>query len=78
MGKENNYRLLPLDYLKSIGRFDQKKMNEVGFPRSMQEYLKSKERQQIKGIPTVSLKGTKVVLIQPRNWIIPRNWVVRV
>ena len=76
--KTKDYRLLPLEYLKSIGRYDKKVMNRLGFPESMQNDLKSKEGTVMKMRPMLSWTGVKALEMQPKRWIVPRNWAVRI
>lgn len=45
--KEKKYRLLPLDYIKKIGRFDETVMELLGFPKNMQNWLSYNAKKEV-------------------------------
>lgn len=87
MAKEKKCRLLPLDYIKSIGRYDEELVRELGLSELVKNELKANEKKEIQCLSIKRVgygrkSNAKVAIIrivyeaEPRKRVIPLNWIV--
>lgn len=87
MEKGRKCRLLPMEYIKSIGRYDQDLVRDLWISESMRNELKANEKKEIQCISVERIgygkkPNAKVAVIriiygaEHRRRVVPLNWIV--